>query len=415
MKKVVLGYSGGLDTSVLIKLIKEKYNAEVIAVVVDVGQKENITAIKEKALAIGAVESIVIDARDEFAEHYILPAIKANAVYEKSYPLATALARPLIAKHLVDIAHQYGAETIAHGCTGKGNDQVRFETAIACLDPQIELLAPVREFGLNRDYELAYAKEHDIPIDHQLNIYSIDENLWGRSIECGPLEDADNEPPESAFAWTNSPLKAPNYNAYLEIEFESGKPCRLNGKSMDLANLITELNRIGGLHGVGRIDHIESRIIGLKSREVYETPAAAILLAAHYDLEKMVLTRDVLSFKPFIENLFSELVYDGRWFSPLFQALNQFVNATQETVSGKVKIKLYKGNVIIIGRDSKNSLYQKEFVTYSSFDQFEFQSARGFIEIWSLPYKVVSSITNKKTCNNTHIPLKKMEKSYVKA
>jgi argininosuccinate synthase len=396
MDKVVLAYSGGLDTSVLIKMIKEKYNAEVIAVTIDVGQKEDLDVIKEKALYIGASEAYMLDAREEFVNEYVLPALQANALYENAYPLATALARPLMAKMLVDITHAVDADCVAHGCTGKGNDQVRFESAIAYLDPSMPILAPVREFALSREYEIEYARQNNIPLQESVNTYSIDENIWGRSAECGVLEKEDCEPPNQAYAWTKSPLDAPNYTAYLEIEFEWGVPVALNGKKMVLLDLINELNRVGGIHGVGRIDHIESRLVGIKSREVYEAPAAIILIKAHHDLEKLVLTKDVLHFKPIIENTFSELVYNGLWFSPLRSALSSFIADTQKNISGIVKVKLYKGSAYVVGRYSEKGLYMKNLATYDDFDEFDSPAAKGFINIWALPYKVHAMIHNAK-------------------
>lgn len=392
MKKTVLAYSGGLDTSVLIKIIKEKYDSTVIAATIDVGQQEDLPGIKEKAFQIGADEAVIIDAREEFADEYIAPALKANALYEGVYPLATALARPLIVKKLVGIAREHGAGFIGHGCTGKGNDQVRFDTAIACLDPVLSVIAPVRELALSRDYEIEYARTHNVPVEENLVSYSIDENLWGRSIECGVLENEACEPPNDAFTWTFSAFDAPNYAAYLEITFESGIPVALNGKRMHLVELISELNRIGGLHGVGRIDHIESRLVGIKSREVYEAPAAVILIKAHQDLEKLVLTKDILHFKPYLETTYADLVYNGLWFSPLRSALASFFDDFQKNVSGTVTVKLLKGNVNVVGRASSSSLYIKNLATYEGKDTFDVSSSEGFIDIWSLPFKVNAMI-----------------------
>lgn len=395
MPIAVLAYSGGLDTSVLVKLIKEKYNAGVVTVTIDVGQKEDLEVLKQKALYIGASEAYVIDKKAEFASEYLIPSLQANALYENAYPLATALARPLMAKALVDIVDRVGADFIAHGCTGKGNDQVRFESALACLAPHLAVLAPVREFSLSRDYEIEYAKNNNIPIEEKLSTYSIDENLWGRSIECGSLEDPDCEPPEGAFAWTKSPLNAPNYTAYLEIEFKHGVPVALNRKKMSFIQIISELNRIGGVHGVGRIDHIESRLVGIKSREVYEAPAALILIKAHQDLEKMTLTRDILHYKPQVENTFAELVYNGLWFSPLRHALSAFIADTQVHVTGSVKVKLYKGAIQVVGRNAAKSLYAKNLATYEEGDDFDTPAAKGFIELYALPYKVHAMVHRK--------------------
>lgn len=405
MEKVVLAFSGGLDTSVLITMLKEKYDAEVIAVTVDLGQHENLPEIKEKALAIGAKQAIVVDAKQEFAAEYIVPALHANALYEGVYPLATALGRPLIAAKLADVARTSGAHLIAHGCTGKGNDQVRIEAALGFLDPTLQVIAPVREYALTRDCELEYAKKHNIPVEEKISAFSIDENLWGRSAECGALEQEDCEPPEHAYAWTQAPHMAPNYSAYCEIAFEQGIPKELNGKRMNLVDLIQELNRIGGVHSVGRIDHIESRLIGIKSREVYEAPAAQILIKAHQDLEKLVLTRDVLHFKPIVEHTFADLVYNGLWFSPLRQALTNFTSTIQQNVTGIVKMKLFKGQAMVIGRKAEKGLYVKNLATYESESEFDTPAAKGFIEIWSLPYKVYS------IKNNGHKPISVSPKS----
>ncbi len=391
-KKAVLGYSGGLDTSVLIRLIQEKYGIDVVAVTIDVGQEEDLAAIKEKALKVGACEARLIDVREEFVNEYVLPALKANALYENAYPLATALARPLIVKYLVAAAKDVNADYIAHGCTGKGNDQVRFESAIACLAPALTVLAPVREYSLSRDYEINYAQEQGIPIEEKLNVFSIDENLWGRSIECGPIENEDKEPPEDAFLWTTAPSQAPDYAAYFEITFDKGIPVALNGKRKSPLDIIMGLNKAGGKNGIGRIDHMESRLVGIKSREVYEAPAATILIRAHQDLEKLVLTKDVLHFKPMIETAYSELVYNGLWYSPLRCALTEFIESVQQNVSGIVKVKLYKGSVQVAGRSSVNSLYVKNLATYEGADEFDSPAAKGFIDIWSLPYKVYSMI-----------------------
>lgn len=399
MNKVLLAYSGGLDTSVAIKMIAEKYNAEVATLTVNVGQNEDIFAVRDKALYIGAQQAFIVDAEEEFVDEYILPAIKANALYEGVYPLATALARPLMVKHLIKIAKRIGADIIAHGCTGKGNDQVRFEAGAYALAPAIKIIAPMREFNLKRDFELEYASKNNIPVETKASHFSIDENIWGRSVECGPLEDETIEPPESAFEWTKSPLDVVDTPFEIEIGFEMGVPVALNGKVMKPVDLIKKLNQIGGEYGVGRIDHIESRLVGIKSREVYEAPAAQILIKAHQDLEKLVLPRDVLHFKPILENLFAELVYNGLWFSPLRSAVSAFIEETQKNVSGKVKMKLYKGSAVVIGRQSEKSLYVKNLATYEGVDAFDQTAAKGFIELWSLPLKVyafVSSVRSEK-------------------
>ncbi|MEO0184746.1 MAG: argininosuccinate synthase [candidate division WOR-3 bacterium] len=392
MKKVLLAYSGGLDTTVAIKMIEENYQAQVATLTIDVGQNENIQAIRDKALITGAVQAFIGDAKEEFVQGYIIPALKANALYEGAYPLATALARPLIVKHLVKIAEKIGADHVAHGCTGKGNDQVRFECGVAALNPDIKVIAPMREFNLKRDYEIEYAKNNKIPIEEKKSVYSIDENLWGRSIECGPVEDETQEPPEDAFLWTKSPQNAPDQPAYIDIEFKQGIPVALNGESMSPLSLIMQLNDIGGKNGIGRIDHIESRLVGIKSHEVYEAPAAVILIKAHQDLEKLVLTRDVLHFKPIFENLFSDLVYNGLWFSPLREAISTFIEETQKNVTGVVRMKLYKGSATVVGRSSEKGLYCKNLATYEGVDEFDQTHSKGFIEIWSLPLKVYTKV-----------------------
>ena len=412
MSKVLLAYSGGLDTTVAIKMIEENYHIQVATLTIDVGQNEDIQGIRDKALTIGAVQAFIYDAREEFVKDYIIPALKANALYEGVYPLATALARPLIVKHMVKIAEKIGATHIAHGCTGKGNDQVRFECGVAALNPDLKIIAPMREFNLKRDYEIEYAKKNGIPIEEKKSVYSIDENLWGRSIECGPIEDETKEPPEDAFLWTVPPQQAPDEPEYIEIEFDKGIPVALNNESMGLVNLINRLNEIGGKNGVGRIDHIESRLVGIKSHEVYEAPAAMILIKAHQDLEKLVLTRDVLHFKPILENLFAELVYNGLWFSPLREAISAFIEETQKNVSGTVRLKLYKGLATVVGRHSENSLYLKNLATYEGIDEFDQSHSKGFIEIWSLPLKVNAMVNreNKFSANYSKVAVIQGEK-----
>jgi len=388
-KKVVLAYSGGLDTSVAIKWLQEKYNLEVIALAVDLGQPGDLDAIKQKALLIGAKESYVIDAKKEFIKEFILPALKANAVYEGKYPLATALARPLIAKCLVEAANKSGADFVAHGSTGKGNDQVRFEVSIASLDPSIKVIAPIREWSMSRDESMRYAEKHGIPVPTtKKSPYSTDENLWGRSCECGVLEDPAKEPPEDAYSWTKSPLEASDKPEYVEIEFIEGSPVGLNGKQMDMMNLIKTLNELGGKHGVGRVDMVENRLVGIKSREIYECPAAVILIQAHRELEALTLERDIAHFKLLLEHKYAELVYYGQWYSPLKEALDSFMEKTQEKVTGKVKMKLYKGSNFVVGRESKESLYDFSLATYEAADAFSQDSAKGFIELFGLPLKV---------------------------
>ena len=393
--RVVLAYSGGLDTSVAIKWLQEKYNSEVVTVTVDVGQKENLQEIGDKAELLGVKKHYSIDAKKEFTKDYIFPAIKANALYEGKYPLATALARPLIAAKLVDIAKKEGADAISHGCTGKGNDQIRFDVTIKALAPQVKIIAPVREWGMSRDKEIEYARKKKVPINVKKSIYSIDQNLWGISIECGPLEDPAIEPPEDAFQWTVSPQKAPDKPLYVTINLKEGSPIGINGKNLDGVELIEFLNKIGGENGVGRVDHVEDRIVGIKSREVYECPAAQIILEAHKDLEKFVLTRHELSFKNLVDDQWSFLTYAGLWVDPLKSDLDAFVNETQKKVTGDVKMKLYKGSAIVVGRSSKYSLYNQNLATYDVGSKFDQSLSTGFIELWGLPTRAARNLMEK--------------------
>ena len=397
MRKVVLAYSGGLDTSVAIKWLKENYCEEVIAVAVDVGQNSDLEYVKEKALKIGASKSYVIDAKDEFVNNYILLGLQAGAVYESHYPLATAYSRPLISKILVDFAEKEGAEAIAHGCTGKGNDQVRFEVSIAALNPNLQVIAPAREWRLTREEEIDYAKKHQIPVPVDVdNPYSVDQNLWGRSIECGILEDPWVEPPEEGvYEWTVSPADAPDKPTYVEIYFEKGVPQSINGEKMPLVDLILNLNKIGGENGVGRLDMVENRLVGIKSREIYECPGATILIQAYQALEGLVCPRELSHFKQIISQKYAELTYYGLWFSALKEALDGFVKVIKDKVTGTVRIKLFKGNCVVVGRKSKNSLYDFNLATYDQEDTFNQDFAKGFIELWGLPTKVYSSVSRK--------------------
>jgi len=393
LKKVVLAYSGGLDTSVAIRWLQERYDAEVIALSIDVGEGKDLDFIKAKALTIGAKKSYMLDAREEFARDYVFPALKANAVYEGRYLLSSALSRPLISRLLVEVAEAEGADAVAHGCTGKGNDQVRFDVSVAALNPDLKVIAPVREWVMSREEEIDYAKAHGIPVPvGKKNPYSIDENLWGRSIECGVLEDPWVEPPEDIYVWTVSPDKAPADPQYVEIGFERGLPVSLDGHKMGPVDLIERLNKIAGAHGVGRVDHVENRLVGIKSRENYECPAATVLLAAHRDLEDLCLPREVAHFKPALEQKYAELTYFGLWFSPLKKALDAFVDATQETVTGTVRVKLWKGNCVVVGRKSAASLYDFKLATYDKGDAFDHRSAKGFIDLWGLPTRVYSAV-----------------------
>jgi argininosuccinate synthase len=392
MKKVVLAYSGGLDTSCIVRWLKEKGH-EVICFVADLGQGlgkgESFAAIEARALAAGASKVYIKDLQEEFVEEFVAPALKANAIYEGKYLLATALGRPLIAKYLVQIAHKENAPAVAHGCTGKGNDQVRFEVTVGILDPKLEIIAPVREWEFkSREDEIEYAEMYNIPIDvTKKKPYSIDRNIWGISIEAGVLEDLEKEPPEDAYLITTSPSAHASYPKYIEIYFEQGIPRKIDGRSYKLKNLINQLNELGGLHGIGRTDLVENRLVGIKSREIYEAPAATILHSAHKELESLVLDRELAHFKEIMALKYSELVYYGLWYSPLKQALDAFVEATQKHVTGSIKLKLSKGACIPVARKSEYSLYKKELSTYGKEDKFNQQLAEGFIRIWGMPYK----------------------------
>jgi argininosuccinate synthase len=398
---ILLAYSGGLDTSVLIKWIQQKYNVDVITVTLDVGQQENLKEIEEKAKSLRVKKHYSIDTKKEFVTDYIFPAIKANALYEGKYPVGTAIARPLIVSKMVEIAEKEGVVAIAHGCTGKGNDQVRFNVTINSLSPNLKVIAPVREWGLTRDEEMKFANAHGISIANPARTYSIDQNLWGRSIECGPLEDPDCEPQKDVFEWTVPPEQAPDKPEYVTVKFESGVPYAINDEGSDVVNIIEALNKTAGKHGVGRIDHIEDRLVGIKSREVYECPAATVLLEAHKDLEKMVLTRHEVLFKQQIDAEWAFLAYTGLWMDPLREDLEAFIDKTQERVSGEVKVKLYKGGLQVVGRSSPMSLYDVNLATYDIKTTFNQSWSEGFIEIWGLPTKV------------SHILRKKMESKTV--
>lgn len=395
-KKVVLAYSGGLDTSVAIKWLQEK-NYDIIALCLDLGEGKDLEFVKEKALSVGAIKSYMIDVQEEFANEYALMALQGHTLYEGKYPLVSALSRPLIAKKLVEIAEQEGASAVAHGCTGKGNDQVRFEVSIQALNPYLEVIAPVREWKWSREEEIAYAKENDVPIPINLDSpFSIDQNLWGRSNECGILEDPWAAPPEDAYEMTLALEDTPNKPEFVEIGFESGVPTTLNGTSYSLAELIKTLNSLAGKHGVGRIDHVENRLVGIKSREVYECPAAMTLLTAHKELEDLTLVKEVAHFKPMIEQKLTELIYNGLWFSPLKQALAAFLHETQKSVTGTVRVKLFKGHAIVEGRKSEYSLYDEKLATYTVDDEFNHDAAVGFISLFGLPTKVYSQVNQKK-------------------
>ncbi len=387
MATAVLAYSGGLDTSVAIRWIKEKYDLDVIALTIDVGNDRDLSAVADRANKIGAVKSMIVDARADFVNYFVWPALQAGALYEGEYPLATALARPLIARLMVEVAKQEGAVAVAHGCTGKGNDQVRFDVSIHTLAPDLKIIAPVREWSMTRDNEIAYAAEHGIPIQvTNASPYSTDQNLWGRSIECGILEDPWAEPPAEVYAWTVDPdTVAAKEPTYVEITFQNGVPVALNGAELDGVTIIETLNKQAGEYGIGRIDHIENRLVGIKSREIYEAPAAAVLLTAHKALESLTLSRDQIRFKEIVAGEYARLIYNGQWYSALHQDLAAYVQSTQRFVSGTVRVKLSRGRCAVVGRKSEHSLYSLGLATYETGDQFDHNAALGFIKLWSLP------------------------------
>ncbi|KPD36630.1 argininosuccinate synthase [Bacillus sp. ICE1] len=394
-KKVVLAYSGGLDTSVAIKWLQEQ-GYDVVACCLDVGEGKDLAFVQQKALEVGAVNSYVIDAKEEFAREYALISMQAHTMYEGKYPLVSALSRPLIAKKLVEVAEKENAVAVAHGCTGKGNDQVRFEVSIKSLNPDLEVIAPVREWQWSREEEIEYAASRGIPIPINLDSpYSIDQNLWGRANECGILEDPWAAPPEGAYDLTASLENTPDVPEIIEIAFEAGVPVSIDGVTYPLADLILKLNETAGKHGVGRIDHVENRLVGIKSREVYECPGAMTLITAHKELEDLTLVKEVAHFKPAIEQKLSEIIYNGLWFSPLKDALLAFLKETQKHVTGVVRVKLFKGHAIVEGRKSEYSLYDEKLATYTKDDAFDHHAAIGFIELWGLPTKV-NSIVKKK-------------------
>ncbi|MBO0783469.1 MAG: argininosuccinate synthase [Ktedonobacteraceae bacterium] len=387
MSTVVLAYSGGLDTSVAIRWIKEKYNLDVIAVTIDVGNDRDLQSIAERAMKIGAVKALIVDGRSDFVRYFVWPALQANTLYEGQYPLATALARPLIARLLVEVARQEGSVAVAHGCTGKGNDQVRFDVSINTLAPDLKIIAPVREWSMTRDNEIAYAAEHNIPIPvTNASPYSVDQNLWGRSVECGVLEDPWAEPPADVYEWTDDPNSSETLEPeYLEITFQHGVPVALNGEEIDGVTLIELLNKQAGKFGIGRIDHIENRLVGIKSREIYESPAATVLLTAHKALESLTLSREQIRFKELVSSEYARLIYNGQWYSALHQDLATYVQSTQRFASGVVRVKLTRGQCAIVGRKSEHSLYDHALATYDSGDQFDHNAALGFIKLWGLP------------------------------
>lgn len=396
IKKVVLAYSGGLDTSIIIPWLKENYdNCEVIAVSGNVGQADELEGLEEKALATGASKLYVEDLTDEFVDDFIIPTVKAGALYEK-YMLGTSFARPVIAKRLVEIAKKEGADAICHGCTGKGNDQVRFEVGIHALAPEMKIEDPIREVHWSREEEIDYAKENGIPVPiTKKSPYSIDENLWGRANECGILENPWNSAPKDAYARTNALEDTPNEADVITLTFENGVPVKLNDETLQLDVLIQKLDKLAGKHGIGRIDHVENRLVGIKSREVYECPAATVLMAAHKDIEDITLEKSLAHFKIYIEDKMADVIYNGLWFSPLMNSLLAFIKESQKDVNGTVRVKLFKGNVICEGRKSANSLYDEKLATYTSADEFDQEAAAGFIKLYGLPTQVYAQVHQK--------------------
>jgi argininosuccinate synthase len=389
MERIVLAYSGGLDTSVAIPWLKDKYDAEIIAVTMDLGQGKELEEVRDRALATGATRAHVLDLREEFARDYILPALKADAIYEDRYPMATSLGRPLIGQKLVEIAEIEQATAVAHGCTGKGNDQVRLDVTTRALNPKLKVIAPARDWGMTRPEEIEYARRRGIPVPATVaSPYSTDSNLWGRSIECGMLEDPWNEPPEEIYTMTKAPGACPDEPAYVEIAFERGVPTAINGVAMPIVDLIGSLNTIAGAHGVGRIDMVENRLVGIKSREIYEAPAAVVLHAAHKELQKLVTTKDLERFSRGVSLQYADIIYNGLWFTPLREALDAFVGNVQERVTGVVRLKLFKGACPIVGRKSAYALYDHALATYDAGDTFDHTAAVGFIKIWGLPVEI---------------------------
>jgi len=396
--KVVLAYSGGVDTSVAIRWLQEKYNLDVIAFSVDVGNEPDFPAIREKALKLGAVKAVVADAQKAFINDFVFPALKANAMYQGQYPLATALARPLMAKMLVETALKEGAKSVAHGCTGKGNDQVRFDVSVAGLAPELKILAPARDWEMTRDETIDYAKRHGIPLPVTAESpYSIDQNLWGRSIECGVMEDPWAEPPDDVFIWVKPIAQTPDKAEYIEIEFNKGIPVAVNGRKMDGISLVQLANDLAGKHGIGRIDHIEDRVVGIKSREVYETPAALLLIKAHRALESLCLSKEQLRFKELVSAEYADLVYNGLWFTAFREDLTAYIESSQRYVTGTVRLKLHKGSLTVVGRKSPYSLYRHDLATYDKGDAFDQSAAAGFIHLWGLPARIQARLQGKKT------------------
>ena len=390
----MLAFSGGLDTSVSVKWLQEKYGVDVVTVTLDLGQRDDLKEVEKRSRQIGARNHYTIDAKEEFLRDYVFPSVRANALYEGEYPLSTALGRPLIGKKLVEVAEKEGATAVAHGCTGKGNDQVRIDVTVRAMNPSLKVIAPVREWNMSRDEEIAYAQRRGLPVKASKSIYSVDQNIWGRSMESGPLENPATEPPEDAFEWTVSPEEGPDEPGYLEIGFQEGVPTKANGRSMEPLKLVSYINQLAGSHGVGRIDHIEDRLVGIKSREVYECPAASVIIEAHRDLEKLVLTRHELAFKALVEREWAWLVYSGLWLEPLRLDMDRFISATQHRVTGTVRLKLYKGSARVVGRSSDYSIYDVGLSTYGRGSTFDQKNAVGFIELWGLQSRVAATLSS---------------------
>jgi argininosuccinate synthase len=384
--KIVLAYSGGLDTSVAVPWLKEKYDADIVTLTIDLGMVD-LEAIRRRALAVGAAKALTVDGKEALVKEFLFPALQAGAIYEEQYPLATALGRPLIARYLVEAARAEGAYAVAHGCTGKGNDQVRIEVSAAALAPELKVIAPIRDWGMSREDEIEYARARDLPISSSRSRFSVDENLWGRSAEAGELEDPGLEPPEEAYDWTKPVSETPNEPTYLEVYFEQGIPTAIDGESMSGPDLIRHLNTVAGIHGVGRIDHVENRLVGIKSREVYEAPAAVVLHAAHKALEAMTLSKDQARTKARIAQEYADVVYNGLWFTAHRQDLDAYIRSTQRYVTGQVRVRLHKGACTVVGRSAPHALYQHQLATYDRGDQYDHAAAEGFISIYGLPVR----------------------------
>ena len=389
--KIVLAYSGGLDTTVAVPWLQEKYDADIITLTVDLGMVD-LESIRQRALSIGAVQALTVDGKDTLVNEFLFPSLQAGTIYEEQYPLATALGRPLIARYLVEAAREHDAYAIAHGCTGKGNDQVRLEVGIAALGPEIKVIAPIRDWGMSREDEIEYGQARNLPIDANRSRFSTDENLWGRSVEAGELEDPWLEPPEDAYEWTSPVAGAPDEPAYVEIHFECGVPTAVDGETMAGTDLISHLNTLAGIHGVGRIDHVENRLVGIKSREIYECPAATVLHAAHASLEAMTLTKDQARTKARIAQEYADVIYNGLWFTAHRTDLNAYVQSTQRFVTGDIRARLHKGTCTVVGRQAPKALYNYGLATYDRADEFDHGAAEGFIKIYGLSVRTENQV-----------------------